>query len=141
MFKTFNYQDDPHLAREISNLLSSDSENIFDAFREPLANVLGLVNHSVKGHEIGVLLNDYEKVCGYALFTSLEVIQFYVSPDFRMQGHGRAMLEALKIIYKQKGIKKIDISVRDSEQARCFWKSSGAQYKDAESQLWYMEFN
>jgi ribosomal protein S18 acetylase RimI-like enzyme len=122
-------------------MLNSDSNAIFNVFSEPLANTLGLFSHSAVGYEVGALLDDDNNVCGYALFTSTKIVQFYVAPDFRMQGHGRAMLEALKQIYKERNTAIIDIPVSSSEQARSFWKACGACCEDANSQLWCIELD
>lgn len=136
MFKIFNWQQEPDLVEEICAMLGSDAKAPFNVFSEPLANVLGMMTHPVDGYEIGALLDDDDHVCGYALFTSVKILQFYVAPDFRMQGHGRAMIEALKQIYKEMNAVIIDIPVRSTEQARSFWEACGAYCEDPNSQLW-----
>nr|WP_199637489.1 GNAT family N-acetyltransferase [Serratia sp. PAMC26656]MBJ7892548.1 GNAT family N-acetyltransferase [Serratia sp. PAMC26656] len=65
--------------------------------------------------------------------------RYNVAPDFRMQGHGRAMIEALKQICKERNATIIDISVRSTEQARSFWEACGAYCEDPNSQLWCIE--
>lgn len=139
MFKVFDWQHEPSLANGVIVMLNSDSDAIFNVFSEPLANALGLITHPSEGYKIGVSLDDGDNVCGYALFTSTKILQFYVAPDFRKQGHGRAMLEALKQIYKDRNTAIIDIPVDSSEQARRFWKACGAYCEDPNSQLWRIE--
>lgn len=67
--------------------------------------------------------------------------RYNVAPDFRIQGHGRAMTEELKLIYKERNVAIIDIPVRSTEQARGFWKACGAYCEDPSSQLWCIELN
>ncbi|WP_261454107.1 GNAT family N-acetyltransferase [Serratia fonticola] len=139
MFKTFKYQQDPELAEAVCAMLRDDAKSPFDVFSEPLSNLLGRSSYPVEDLEIGILLNDDGLPCGYAVFSSTEIKQFYISKSFRRRGLGKYMLEFLKQIYKEKGAAIIELHAWGSEQAREFWASCGAYCEDSKSQLWCIE--
>jgi len=54
------------------------------------------------------------------------VRDFYIEPDWRWQGHGRAFAQALVDWLKGQGVYRIDLHVRsDNPGALAFWKSLG----------------
>ena len=57
---------------------------------------------------------------------SAQVRDFYVEPEWRRRGHGRAFAEAMFAWLRAQGVEQIDLNVReDNPVALAFWRSLG----------------
>ena len=68
-----------------------------------------------------------------------KINDFYIEPDYRRQGHGSHMVEAIRDLTDDLGIEQIDLNVRrDNPSSLVFWQAQGfmighyelTQYRD-----------
>lgn len=106
MFKLIDYKSHPHHSSEVLDMLRNDDRPPFDPFREPLASILGMINHPSPGYELGVL-TDYDDVaCGYCLYSAKEIHQFYISQACRGGKLGVQMLEFVKKLLNKEALQR-----------------------------------
>jgi ribosomal protein S18 acetylase RimI-like enzyme len=83
--------------------------------RNPASNFVALMNNEI----VGVILSGHDGRRGY-------IYHALVTADFRGQGIGKALTEAVYAALKEEGINKIGLVVfKNNEIGNPFWKSQG----------------
>jgi ribosomal protein S18 acetylase RimI-like enzyme len=83
--------------------------------RNPTSNFVAVMNNEI----VGVILSGHDGRRGY-------IYHALVTADFRGQGIGKALTEAVYAALKEEGINKIGLVVfKNNEIGNPFWKSQG----------------
>jgi ribosomal protein S18 acetylase RimI-like enzyme len=59
-----------------------------------------------------------------------EIVEFYIDPAFRRRGAGRAAVEALLALHRERGTRLVEAAIlRDNAPAHAFWRSLGFEVR------------